>query len=302
MEIPVFIVEEHHEVFPIWHEAVRLGQMPRSGSLLLHVDEHSDMSLPRLRKPLPRIGSELSELKEFAYTELDIGNFIWPAVYQGIFAKVCWIRASHKSTTWQSMKICAKSPDGCEFITGSSLIHTAYEKAADQRTMEYELLTTANDFPGSESWALDIDLDYLCCNSFPDLGQRVLEISKAEYNEISSNVYHFLRISPGMKVSWEQSGGRYLLRFNYSARSVAPEYNPDQIQTRLEALLLWASGAPTRPSLVTVCRSVHSGYTPRAEADRIQQLVVDRLEEIWPLRHGFVEVPAERAVAGVSRW
>ena len=40
--IPLFIVEEHHEAFIAWNHAVQKGWLPNKENCLLHVDAHSD--------------------------------------------------------------------------------------------------------------------------------------------------------------------------------------------------------------------------------------------------------------------
>ncbi|XP_052780853.1 uncharacterized protein LOC128217624 [Mya arenaria] len=45
-QLPVYIVEEHHEVLPYWFSAATRGLVPKSGNTLVHVDGHSDMAPP----------------------------------------------------------------------------------------------------------------------------------------------------------------------------------------------------------------------------------------------------------------
>ena len=52
MTIPVVLMEEHHEAFLVWEVARQKGWLPTEGSFLLHVDAHSDLSLPVLSTSL----------------------------------------------------------------------------------------------------------------------------------------------------------------------------------------------------------------------------------------------------------
>ena len=286
--IPLVIVEEHHEVFWIWHHSILRGWLAETGNTLVHVDEHSDMSLPRLRRPLSSISNE-RDLLTFTYNELDIGNFIWPAVYQGIFSRIHWMRSVHTNPVWKAMRICAKTPDAYEFITASSFANTRYTDAPDQRTVEYSTITSEDSSVVSPLWALDIDLDYFCCNSFPDFRNEQLEITKGSYQAISENPYHFLRIAPGSKITFEERTGRYFLQFNHFPNQPSPEYDFTNVEPRLAKLSNWLRQANSPPQLITICRSVYSGYTPVRKVDQLQQLVLAKLRELWDINnHSYI--------------
>src|SRR5437773_2525459 len=104
--VPLVIVEEHHEAFCVWHHAIWRSWLARRGNALLHVDEHSDLRLPRLRR-LPDQFSGPADVARFAYEDLGIGTFIWPAVFQRIFDRMIWLRPmilnrepARLATTW----------------------------------------------------------------------------------------------------------------------------------------------------------------------------------------------------------
>src|SRR5215472_9699272 len=117
--IPLFRLEEHHEAFLVWHYAIARQLMPASQNILLHVDEHSDWATPRLRRSIESAGSTLSGIAAFTYAELDIGSFIWPAIYKGIFAEVYWMRNQHTMQLAQRrLFIPTTNEDRTEFQTG----------------------------------------------------------------------------------------------------------------------------------------------------------------------------------------
>jgi hypothetical protein len=142
--VPLVVVEEHHEAFYVWHYAAQEGWLGRDGNTLLHVDEHADMFLPRLRRPLTSISS-LTDLAEFTYNELNIGNFIWPAIYLGFFSRVLWLRYKHEISAggWRTIYTCGKDTDKREFVAASSLASSPYADAEDIRSVEYAPVTTA---------------------------------------------------------------------------------------------------------------------------------------------------------------
>ncbi|MEZ5403205.1 MAG: UPF0489 family protein [Bryobacteraceae bacterium] len=285
--VPVYVMEEHHEAFYVWSQSVRDGVLAPVGNTLIHVDEHSDMSLPRFRRPLGSIAGR-SDLLDFTYNELDIGNFIWPAIYQGVFNRVCWVRLSHKSgAAWKSMNICAKNPARTEFITGSSLAGTPYENAPDAVRMEFCPVTTRDKLRSDQPAALDIDLDYFYSNPYPDYGDRSIEITRGAYEQFQSDRYHFLKIAPGSDVTAEIRDGRCFLRFNQYPAEPARESATEielRIAGRIRDLAEWLRAAALVPRLVTVCRSVHSGYTPRTFAAFIESGLLDALHGVFAIR------------------
>ena len=93
--IPIFIVEEHHEAFFIWRYAILQQMIPRTGNALLHVDEHSDLNLPTLSTSLKELGPDLRDTLSFIRQNFGISEFILPAVYQGLFNEIYWMRRTH---------------------------------------------------------------------------------------------------------------------------------------------------------------------------------------------------------------
>jgi len=88
-----FIFDNHNHAFFFWAYALQKGLF-KDGATLVHIDQHTDM-----RKPKKLINKdELKDLKRvFEYTnyELNVGNFIQPALNTGIFNKVDIIDSSY---------------------------------------------------------------------------------------------------------------------------------------------------------------------------------------------------------------
>lgn len=283
--IPLVTVEEHHEAFFLWNRAARRGELPKGDMTLLHVDEHSDMSLPRLGRPLASIGDE-RDLLAFTYEELDIGNFIWPAVYQGLFNRVLWLRHRHQGAGgWREMVICGKNAGPTQFVTGApaKLEATRWGAAPDRRRMEFAPIEPGDDVQTDQTVVLDVDLDYFCSNEYPDLRGRRLEVTRAAFEEFRRDPYHFLRIAPGSKVSAAEEGGRFYLLFN-QAPEAPPAPDRAEVDARLDAFAAFLARQPAlSPALVVVCRSVHSGYSPPAHVG----VVEERLHGILAARYAL---------------
>ena len=83
-EVPLFIVEEHHEAYFIWSYAYLNRLINPAGNTLLHVDNHDDMVIARLDKSIDELEDDLEKIYDFVYEQLGIASFIIPALYRGI--------------------------------------------------------------------------------------------------------------------------------------------------------------------------------------------------------------------------
>ncbi|KAK3092112.1 hypothetical protein FSP39_025310 [Pinctada imbricata] len=89
-DLDVHIVEEHHEVLPIWMNAVSHGTIPKTGNTLIHIDGHSDMAIPFLVQGypffrLPRDSKEIIKMMQ----RNDV--FIVQAGMAGLLKRIIWI-------------------------------------------------------------------------------------------------------------------------------------------------------------------------------------------------------------------
>lgn len=64
--IPTFIIEEHHEAFIAWNYAVQKGLIPPTGNTLFHVDEHSDMGMPRFNRSIHELNDNIEDIKDYS--------------------------------------------------------------------------------------------------------------------------------------------------------------------------------------------------------------------------------------------
>ena len=81
------VVEDHHEALPVIYSHIGRRRLPFHGSTLVHVDSHPDMGIPedlRAEQALAR-GPEL-------FDEVDIGDWILPAVYARHMDTLVWLR------------------------------------------------------------------------------------------------------------------------------------------------------------------------------------------------------------------
>lgn len=77
------VVDNHNHVLFFWYEAMSRGLL-KPGAVLIHVDQHKDM-----RRPETLLGStELDMVFKYANEEVNVGNYIVPAMEQGLIGEV----------------------------------------------------------------------------------------------------------------------------------------------------------------------------------------------------------------------
>ena len=93
---PVIIVDNHNHVFYFWYEARKNGVI-KDDSTLIHIDQHKD-----IRKPKGDINKchteDLEYIFEYTNTQLNVGNYIPPAVEEGLIGDVVSITSEDELT------------------------------------------------------------------------------------------------------------------------------------------------------------------------------------------------------------
>ncbi|XP_061446119.1 UPF0489 protein C5orf22 homolog [Rhineura floridana] len=83
--LPVWVVEDHHDVLPFIYRAIGSKHLPASNISFVHLDSHPDLLIP-VNMPADTVFD-----KEALFSELSIENWILPAVYAGHFSQVIWL-------------------------------------------------------------------------------------------------------------------------------------------------------------------------------------------------------------------
>lgn len=87
--VPTVIVDNHNHVFYFWYEALEKGRIPH-GLPLLHVDQHKDMR----PAPEPYVHSGLESAFHYTNQVLNVGNYIRPAMDEGLISEVHLVTGS----------------------------------------------------------------------------------------------------------------------------------------------------------------------------------------------------------------
>ena len=287
--VKTFIIEEHHEAFIIWNYAIQQGLIPQSGNTLFHVDEHSDMGTPRFLKSITCLNENLTDIIDFTYKELNIGNFIIPSVFNEIMNRVYWIKRTHKSKH-KSVEMYVRSfNNGGKNLIAGKLTELNTEGLGtkgvqtDIKFFNY-YLRLIEQLSNQDNIILDFDLDYFSCSGNPNfLEETYVEISEDEFREYCENRYHKIHFLNIGKVDSIEREGRYYFVFN-QYDEIYPNklrQNEEKIRSQIDFFVSFLREKKIIPNIINICRSRYSGYTPLDQWEFIEQNLIEKLNELY---------------------
>ncbi len=301
----LFKIEEHHEAFLVWHLAIAAGLLPQKDNILLHVDEHSDADVPRFRSSIKNLNGDLNVVSEFTYNELTISNFIFPALYKGVFKKLYNLHRPHnpdrkKKAKRKLLYVRSMNQSGFILLAGKKERELDQVKDEDRREVVVHSKTIEDSRKEREELVLDIDLDYFSCNESPEqFSPKKIAVTRKEFESIRQNRYHHLRISPNcgsrMKTV-EEDGGYYVVFGDYPYLLESKlKVGEEEIGKRIEEFGRFLRKWNVRPRLIDICRSRLSGYTPADQWEFIEGRLLETLASIYPLEvHYIADVLREK--------
>ena len=302
--IPLFLFEEHHEAFFVWNYAVVNKLINSFNNTLLHVDEHSDMSVPKFNHSITSLNQTLKDIYQFTYNELSIANFIIPAIYQGIFSQVYWLYQSNNEGKGAKKTILVYSHKGEGKVL---MIDFNYDASAftlfniDFKIFLFKLLKTKDEFSTIQSVVLDIDLDYFSCNAPYYYYPGKLEVTKDEYDSFNTNKRHFLRLHFGSGIKSIVENGKYYLLFNSSQTELISsklKVSQEEIIKRIDLFIQFLEINNVQPQLIDICRSRMSGFTPEDQWEFIEEKLIEKLSILYKLDIKHIhEVYADEKIA-----
>ena len=285
-EIPLYILEEHHEAYLAWcieRRSARLGGGPCS---LLHLDHHSDMGCPILGASILSAPEDLGGLADFVYEELGIGSFIVPALYLGFFQEVAWAHYQEGEPPVESKRqVRTYKGQGRVFLTEPDYSPWPRESPWDDRSPFLYRAGRIVDLLAPDSTpVLDIDLDYFACSPMDGPPSVRLEITREQYDRIRHDRYHPIRLRGTHRLRIED-GRCYLCERRLPARTdPSPAETRATIEARLDEMAAALAANRVQPIMIDVCRSRISGYTPPEHADFIEAGLLERLARLYPIR------------------
>ena len=281
--IPVYCMEEHHEAFYYWGLAVENGYLQKEGNTLFHIDHHDDLENGGYFWDFTKPFLNLEERKRFTYESLGIADFIVPALYEGTFSKMYNMKAVLPKA-FQSQERFVRRVSNNALVMGEYIpfIHASYRKEGNEK---YKFFTyyegSLTETERLENVVLDIDLDYFCWDdSLQTVSPKRIAITKEAYEEYLRNPYHPFRILPRRLLRTEEIDGIYYLRYE---EPVICEKKADEakIRKRIERFIEWIKKMEWQPKIITICRSMHSGYLPAEYAQFVEKELKAGLENIY---------------------
>jgi hypothetical protein len=272
--IPTYTVEEHHEAFIIWHRAREKGRLNHEPHSLVHVDNHADMDPPQLRHHPLKENLSMEDVISMTRSELDIQSFITPAIYLGMFNRVLWLRPQCK---FHQRQLAVWSKDGQR-----KTLHMSHRPPRDRDGNDalFQWASVKDPIAQPENYVLDIDLDYFAmAQRRSEVG---IEISEKEYQSFLSNPRHFFRIEYGSRARVERMGEQTKL---YFTPLDAPNFNDsvdnslNTVNERIELFSQWLSTLKQTPKLITICRSISSGWSDQNCTEHVEREVLKLLKQ-----------------------
>lgn len=283
--IPAYCMEEHHEAFYYWHLAIAEGYLKEKDNTLLHIDHHDDFEGGGYYWDFTQKLEDLEERRKFTYEKLGIADFIVPAIYEGVFSYMLNMKKVLPRAGLEEEKFVERIGNNTLSVKDyKPFLHSKYKTDADSKYRfftyrEASLVSVGN----LKDVVMDIDLDYFCWDdSLSTVEPKRMEITKAAYEEYKNDIYHPFRILPKIMVYAEEFEGKYYMRYQepYTQEKIADE---ERIEKRVQRFFYWLKEQAFTPSLITICRSAHSGYLPAHRAEFVEQKVKAVLNELYEI-------------------
>ena len=285
-EIPLYLMEEHHEAFYYWGHFIEKGYLSKKDNALFHIDHHDDLEAGGYFHDFTHPFENVEERRTFSYEKLGIADFIVPAIYEEVFSELYNMkRVVPQNFTKQERFVKRKGKNVLELGNYVPFLHSQYKK---NQQNEYRFFSyfegSLSEIDIEKNIVLDIDLDYFHWDdSLSGVGEKRMEITKAAYNEWMENRYHPFRILPKRFFYVKQIEDTFYLYYREppSAENAA---DWEKIEKRIQRFAQWLKNQNWKPKVITICRSKLSGYLPETYSVHIEEKVIKCLEEIYALK------------------
>jgi hypothetical protein len=286
--VPAWIVNEHNEAFFYWQKARIDGLLPEALDLF-HIDAHDDMGRPkRFNQSLyfqPSSGKdELDFYQQFARTELNISNFIFPGVLLGLIRNIYFVYPP-----WRPFKPARRKWSVCSaFGEGIALKYDVKADARNDRLIgkAFPDLKTfsfisgkAERLPRKRRVILDIDMDYFACrDSTQNFMAYELEITRGQFENQDTFMADNTLPFSGLDFDFVERQGRCFARVSKNkVEETSHMPSEEEVVQEIDALVEVLRKKQVRPMVITLCRSCNSGFCPDDYSQFIEPVLMEKL-------------------------
>jgi len=285
------ILDEHVEAFIFWEEQRKKKRISKSDTLL-HVDSHHDMLYPKI---LDESLYEVKDIQRFVEENLNIANFIIPAAIRGCFSEILFLTSwpypdlnrkqkdhipaiyklkqtrikKHEFRSWQD--------EGKIWYQDLNKIGLEMINSKKKHVIGYKELYTLSKVSSGKEVILDIDMDYFALNRYQDFQYKPkltpAQISQAKIFSTSNDEY---KINLNFVVV-DKNGCVALADPRLYTMRDRKSYNADPIWIDF-AIREFSHGLKRiKPKVISICRSVKSGFTPKEYSSQIEESLKEYL-------------------------
>jgi len=245
---PIYVFDEHNEAYYYWHKAKYEGYINEPLDLF-HIDAHSDMMKTdciqsSIYFPEDSQVGYLEYYKNIAKNEFNIGNFIIPAILNGLIKNVYFIfpkwmecKPKRKKYNISSMFGEGKIFKHCLTINKNTN-PKLFQVLPDFKQYNFSFLPI-DRLPKARKVILDIDLDYFACSDSHNTNKKGEHESKS--------------------------------------------YLPSKLEivSEIDRLITTLKIKKIRPLVVTISRSCVSGFCPKDYAEFIEPELLQRMQLLF---------------------
>jgi hypothetical protein len=279
--IPIYFFDEHNEAFYYWQKAKHEGHILEPLDLF-HIDAHDDMLVPEIFQDslYPGVAPHNGYLEywlNFTKNELEIENFIIPAILNGLVKNVYFI-----SPKWRKYKSKRKKYNVASlFGEGKILKHclkidkntdAALFKAFPDLIYYHYIRLDMYQIPKNKNVILDIDLDFFACrdSNFNNMTYK-LEITSEQFQRRELFLQDQTLRFAGLDFHFMQQDGKFYAQVGpKKGKEKSHLPSKPEIESEINALITQLQVKKTRPAVVTISRSCISGFCPQEYVEFIE--------------------------------
>lgn len=165
-KVPIFIVEDHHEVLAFLYRCLGSKHLPLHGNRIVHFDSHPDMCIPK-HMPATYVFN-----KDDLLDSISIENWLMPTVFAGHVQRIVWIKPPWSDQIPKGkfefhvgeFEGSIRTDSTLEYFVSEGCYQPA-DKLENKKRLQLEVCSVgeykvAEDTDLAGGYILDIDLDY----------------------------------------------------------------------------------------------------------------------------------------------